>query len=412
MAMRFNFPRLGWLMQELRLGIPLIGGIAATIAALGLSNGLAAASETPAADIAPFAYQRVDAGVHVLATPPDYIGPAIGNVGIIEQRDGFVLVDAGGSAGIGRRLVAMVEALGPKPIKAVVITHWHNDHHQGLSAIRAKWPKVRIIATAESRAGMLGPVGSTVGLAPDPAKLEELTRQLTEGKKQLQAIHDDPATAPERRARALKAIANYDLYLALFPGTYIVPPTEVFGRRLTIADPENPVQISFVGRANTAGDAVIWLPRQRILFSGDIVVAPSPFGFYSFPGDWIETLGRLKAFRYRLLIPGHGEPQADAEYLDRLVRVTAALRAQVGPLAREGLTLEQVRERIDVSALRSIFGAEERLQRGFAGNWAEPMIENAWREAKRLPIIQGGGEVTVARQSRAGPATQANPPKQ
>ena len=84
----------------------------------------------------------------------------------------------------------------------------------------------------------------------------------------------------------------------------------------------------------------------------------------------------------RLLVPGHGEPQADAVYLDRLIATIADIRAQVGPLARQGLSLEEVRERVDFSAQTEIFGTTPRLRLGFESYWLNPMVENAWKEAR------------------------------
>src|SRR4051812_5064055 len=83
-------------------------------------------------------------GVWVLAQPRFQVQPC-GNVTVVEQSDGLVLVDAGGSPGAGRRIVERVRALSPKPVKAVIITHWHGDHPQGLSEILKAWPNARTI---------------------------------------------------------------------------------------------------------------------------------------------------------------------------------------------------------------------------------------------------------------------------
>jgi glyoxylase-like metal-dependent hydrolase (beta-lactamase superfamily II) len=133
--------------------------------------------------------------------------------------------------------------------------------------------------------------------------------------------------------------------------------------------------------------------------SGDMVVWPTPFGFFSFPGDWIQTLGRLKALNYAILIPGHGEPQTDTAYVDRLIGSIEDIRAQVGTLAKQGLSLEEVGKRVDFSRYRDLFGTTERAKTLFKAYWTDPMIENAWKEANGLPIVQGEGEVTVAKQS-------------
>jgi glyoxylase-like metal-dependent hydrolase (beta-lactamase superfamily II) len=289
----------------------------------------------------------------------------------------------------------------------VVITHWHNDHPQGVSAIRDVWPKARIIATEETKKGMLGPQlqpgpgGAVIGLEPS-ADNERRLRQLIDERiaafdKQLA----DPELTGDRRRQAEKAKRDYLAFVDNYKGTYVVPPTETFAGELTIDDPQVPVKVLFLGRANTAGDAVVWLPKQRTVVTGDIVVWPTPFGFFSFPADWVQTLTKIKALDYATLIPGHGEPQTDTGYIDQLIGSIEDIRGQVGPLAKQGLSLEDVGKKVDFSRYAAIFGTDERRKRLFKAYWTDPMTENAWKEARGVPVVQGEGEVTVAKQAPA-----------
>jgi glyoxylase-like metal-dependent hydrolase (beta-lactamase superfamily II) len=148
----------------------------------------------------------------------------------------------------------------------------------------------------------------------------------------------------------------------------------------------------FLGRANTAGDAIAWLPRQRVVITGDVVVSPIPFGFFSYPESWIQVLQRLKALDFVLLIPGHGEPQKDQAYLDKLIGTISDLRTQIGPLAAQGMALKDIAARVDFSKQKAIFGTTPRLAAAFDSLWLTPMTENAWKEAMGIEIVQGEGE--------------------
>lgn len=353
--------------------------------------GPAQSSRAAGIDVRPFVDRTITPTVHLLSTPDDYHAYAIGNVVLIEQRDGFVVIDSGIDAANGRAIVAYARSLSPKPIKVVAITHWHNDHPQGISAIRDAYPRVRIICSRGTEAGMLGPESYDVGYAPSD-KAEAATRARVLGDEALyKKALDDPATPPERKARLRQALQQFDDYLKDFHGTYIVPPTETFDHRLLIDDPVTPVRLMFLGRANTAGDVVAWLPKQRIVESGDIVVAPTPFGFGSYPADWIRALGKLKSLGFKILIPGHGEPQHDAAYLDKLAQAIAAIRAQVAPLAKQGLSLGQVKAKVDLDQTAAKFGPSGRDKAAFQSLFTDPMIENAYKEALGRPIIQGDG---------------------
>lgn len=363
-------------------------------AILTLSLGAAVpASSQPSAplNLAPYAPREITPTVHLLTTPHNYYGPVTSNVILIEQQDGLVVIDSGLAAGHGRAVVNYARMLTTKPIKAVAITHWHNDHPQGVSAIRDAFPNVRIIATSATEAGMLGPEAGLVGFRPD-AKLEtELEKQVAQAREGLQQLLADPATTADRRERIRKSLADYDQILADYKGTYIVPPTETFERELLLDDPEVPVRLMFLGRANTNGDLIAWLPNQKIVASGDIVVWPIPFGFFSYPADWIETIGKLKALGFKTLIPGHGEPQWDSSYLDKLTTAIADVRAQVGPLAKAGMPLDEVRKKVDFSTSIAMFGTNPRIRANAQGLFFDPMIPNAYKEARGEPIIQGEG---------------------
>src|SRR5687767_6145815 len=78
--------------------------------------------------LAPFVARELAPGIHLLATPPEYRGPVVGNVTVIEQADGMVVIDSGLTATDGRRIAGFVRSITDKPVKAVMITHWHNDH--------------------------------------------------------------------------------------------------------------------------------------------------------------------------------------------------------------------------------------------------------------------------------------------
>jgi len=363
--------------------------IVTAIAGLAFATtAVAAQPAQPAVDIQPFIAHEISPKVHLLATPDDWYAGAIGNVILIEQSDGFILVDSGANAANGRAVVRYAKSLANKPIKAVMITHWHGDHPQGISAIRDAYPKVRIISTRGTEAGLLGPASYDVGYSPD-AKFDRATANLAQTNiTNYRKLLDDPSTPPDRKERIRKAFVQFDEMTRDFTGTYIVPPSETFDHELVIKDRDVPVHMMFLGRANTEGDAIAWLPKQKIVASGDIVVSPIPFGFGSYPADWIATLGKLKALGFSTLIPGHGNPMTDASYLNRLVEAIGDIRAQVGPLAKSGMRLDDVKKKVDYSRSIASFGDNSRIRANLVPLFFDPMTGNAYKEALGQPILQ------------------------
>lgn len=339
--------------------------------------------------IAPYTARELVPGVHLLATPPDYLGGVIGNIIIVEQSDGMVVIDSGGTAADGRRAVAYIRSITRKPVTAMVYTHWHGDHPWGGSEIRAAWPGVRIISTAPTQAALRGPTLQYIGFRPDERFETIFLNQISGLLGPVAARARDAGQDDALRQRYVRMERELRARTGDFRGTHLVLPTETFANELLLDDPVRPVQLFHPGRANTDGDAVAWLPNQRILVSGDIVVSPTPFGFYSFPSDWIRVLERFKAMNFAILIPGHGEPQTDSVYLDRLIATLNDLRDQIGPLARQGLSLEDVRGRVNFSAQMAIFGDTNRNRALFEAYWLTPMTVNTYMEANGTPMVQG-----------------------
>jgi glyoxylase-like metal-dependent hydrolase (beta-lactamase superfamily II) len=343
---------------------------------------------SPAADTGYFQIVRqVDKGVWLLAEPKFQLQP-IGNVTVIEQRDGLVLVDAGGSPGAGRRIVGMVKALSPKPVKAVIITQWHGDKPQGLSEILKAWPGARTISTAATKAHLADPRTMNTPATPDAGRNAAFQKQILAEIDYMQKAQAKAASDRERQGydTAIRMLRQYALDM---DRAVTLATRESFAERLAIPDPERPMEAMFLGRANTDGDAVVWLPRQKILVAGEIVILPFPYGFGSYPADWIVTLGRLRAIRFRTLIPGHGMPQTDRVQIDRIARALRDVRAQVAPLAAQGLTLEQVRDRVDLKANAELFvGSDPWLNKWFKAFFADPIVACAYKEARGEPIVQ------------------------
>jgi glyoxylase-like metal-dependent hydrolase (beta-lactamase superfamily II) len=376
---------------RLRRGVPRLLIALAFAGVIWLHGAAASATEAvdpPTPEDGYFQEVRTIApGVWLLMEPRFQVQP-IANVTVVEQADGLVLVNAGGSPGAGRRIVAMVRALSGKPVKAVVVTDWHGDRPQGLSEILKAWPAARTIATRVTQAHLRDPHTMNSPATPDAAANEAYQKKIAGFLAYCRKMGEQ-ATDPRDRAAWAAAVRLFDQYGRDMDGALTLSTAEGFESRLSLRDSHTPVEARFLGRANTDGDAVVWLPRQRILVTGDMVVAPFPYGFESYPADWITTLGKLRKYPFLVLIPGHGAPQRDRAYVDRLIAALQEVRTQVGDLVARGATFEEVKRRVDVSrTVQGFVGDDPWLRRWMAAYWTDPIVTSAYKEAKGEPIVQ------------------------
>lgn len=336
---------------------------------------------------------RLTDGVWLFASPEPFHLQPYGNVVAVEQTDGFVLFDSGGTpAGATRILDLLAMVKKSKPVKAVIVSHWHGDHINGLRTIQQRWPQVRTIATNATRRTLTDPKVARFMPTGDTASDDAIRRNLEGAVDHLRsqaARTDQPELVRAGNAKAARELQHYGQELL---GGAMLVPAEGFDDTLLIDDPQRPVELRFLGRANTDGDAVVWLPKQKIVMSGDIVVSPIPYGFGSYPKDWEVTLATLKAFDFKMLVPGHGMVMKDPAYLDRLSSLISETRAKVAPMVAQGLSLDDVQKQIDLSAQAQMFSSGDAFRaRIFDQYWRQPFVASAYKEAKGDPIIQGGG---------------------
>lgn len=329
--------------------------------------------------------EKVAPHIWVMRQPDRLWAAVIGNVAIIEQSDGVVLMDSGGTIADGREVVRAVRRLTPKPIKAIGITHWHNDHPLGIPGVLESFPRARIIATAATADYMKTEVKTGVG-KPD-RQLEAVRRKnaadtikdLTEEAKELS---NPPAM---RRQYALEArwIAQR---LERQMGNYLVLPTETVADRLVIDDPVAPVEFRFLGVGNTHGDMIAWMPRQRVVATGDIVVLPTPYGFTVSTATWLPTLQKLEELPFTTFIPGHGKVQRDRSYLATLEWSMRDIVAHANAAAAAGKTKEQAFAGFDHTEQQARFRVRDAWTRKWLSDyWLEGMFETAYDEAKGIP---------------------------
>lgn len=95
-------------------------------------------------------------------------------------------------------------------------------------------------------------------------------------------------------------------------------------------------------QAITSGDTFAYLPKERILITGDILVRPIPFSAGgTFPNDWIKTLQRLISLNPDIVIPGHGGPEGAKAALEQEMQLFQRIVLKVGEAKGAGFTESQ-----------------------------------------------------------------------
>jgi cyclase len=300
---------------------------------------------------------------------------------VIINDDDVVVVDAQGTPATTRRIIAEIRKLTSRPVKVVVNTHWHGDHWLGNQAYQAAYPGVEFVAHAntviDAQAQEL-PGLDTWRRTNLPAMIADYEQRYAKGIRR-----DGSPYTPRDSARVRTLIASLKWAKPALDEITPVLPTRTITDSLVLRRGERTIVIQYLGRGNTRGDLSVWLPREGVLATGDLLVNPAPYSFGSFLGEWMATLGRLHALPARVIVPGHGAIQRDWAYLDLFLELLGSTLTQAKAAVARGADLEATRKSVDLSALRARFvRGDSAIAAAFDAFYVTPAVERAWLEAR------------------------------
>jgi len=287
--------------------------------------------------------------------------PIEGNNLVIINEDDVVVVDSKRTPSLARTVIEEIRKRTDKPVRYVINTHWHADHFYANYVFQDEYPGVEIIGHPATTAGM------NDVLVPWLAE----TRQLAGAGQELldSGIDEDgePLTAATREALEHRLDEAQTRLMPLFEQIRLTPPTLEVTSGLTLRRGTREIQVLHLGKGNTPGDLVVYLPEEKIVATGDLVVRPFPFlGLDDHPVAWGETLGKVAELDIELLLPGHGDVQHDLEYLHVVEELFISLGEQVRAGIERGWDLETITANVDLEPdLRSIAPGRETLARSF-----------------------------------------------
>jgi cyclase len=267
-------------------------------------------------------------------------GSGSNNVVIVNDQD-VLVVDDGTTPAAARAFLADIKTITNKPVRTVVNTHFHYDHTDGNSVFG---PEVQIIAheyvrTAITTFDVLNrePFITSQKTAV-PARIDSLTKQI--------AAEKDAA----KRTALQKDLAAVQETLNQLKEIKPTPPNVTYSSKMVLHKGSREIQLLFLGRGHTGGDTVVFLPRERIVCTGDLMESRLAYMGDGFFDEWVTTLGALKNLDFGLVLPGHGVPFSDKGLITAFQSYLSDITAKVAGLRAQGLTADQAASRVDLTS--------------------------------------------------------------
>jgi cyclase len=263
--------------------------------------------------------------------------PGYGDVGLdgnsiaILSRDGVLVFDTNGTPGASAAVLEEIRTFTDQPVTWVVNSHWHWDHWYGTETYQQAFPGVRIVSHEKNRQMMMGPA-----LAFNRPFMEEQLPAY------IQSVEMRAAEKPELQPllEADKAFFEQKKHVRL------VFPNVTFTDRLAIELGERHIEVLHYGRGVTPGDTFVYLPKEKILLLGDLLVNPITFALSGFPTEWLRVLEKVDALDATTLVTGHGPALHDKTLLHATAEVFRVLLREGKAAKARGLDPDQAKEAI------------------------------------------------------------------
>jgi cyclase len=263
--------------------------------------------------------------------------PGYGDVGLdgnsiaILSRDGVLVFDTNGTPGASAAVLSEIRTLTDQPVRWIVNSHWHWDHWYGTETYQQAFPDVRVVSHEKNRQLMMGPA-----LAFNKPFLEEQLPAY------IQSVEKRAADTP-----SLEPLLEADkAFLEQKKNVRLVFPNVTFSDRLAIELGERHIEVLNYGRGVTPGDTFVYLPKEKILLLGDLIVNPITFALSGYPTEWLRVLEKIDALDAATIVTGHGAPLRDKALLHATMDVFRVLLKEGKAAKAKGLDPDQARDAI------------------------------------------------------------------
>jgi cyclase len=327
---------------------------------------------------------KIGQGIYLFISP-DVGADVDGNsIAVINDHDVLVF-DSNVLPSTARNVLTEIRKLTPKPVRYVVNSHWHPDHWDGNEMYVKEFPDVEIIANQDTRRLMESTMNVYVKtLENQSAQADlEIDKDLKSGK------NSDGTALSEKDRKELEDQQRLSRdFMTEYRAMHPVLPTLAYGDKLTLYHGGREFRIMhFVG--NTLGDSAVYLPKEKVLLTGDLLVYPVPYCADSHPTAWIESLKTLLRLDASVIVPGHGQAQHDMKYLNLVIESLQSVVDQVREALRRGMTLEETEKVVNLDVIRLKFTHDDPdLNASFRGNFA-PIVRQVYdEETEELELYQ------------------------
>lgn len=264
---------------------------------------------------------------------------------IVGDRD-VMVVDTGTTPAAARAFVEDLRVITNKPVRYVVNTHFHYDHTDGNQVYAGK---ADIIAHEYVKYA----IQNLNVLQREPFKTSQLTNVPNRIENLKKQIGDEKDAERKNTLQRQLAVAQqgWEELKEIKP----TPPNVTYSTKKVLNLGGREVQLLFLGRGHTNGDTFVYLPKEKIVCTGDMMESVLAYMGDAQFDEWVATLEALKKLDFNTDLPGHGVPFKDKGLINAFQSYLTDLLKQVTALRKQGLSAEETAQKVDLTAHKGAF---------------------------------------------------------
>lgn len=324
-------------------------------------------------------FVEVRDGVWMAHRPGPLRSPMFGNVTIMINDVDVVVVDSGPSPRAARRIVDKIRELTDLPVTTLVNTHGHEDHVLGNQVFVDAFPDVDIVA----RPGTVeylesGRVQARVRGFSNEMPQRQQSAEIEAARVARRGLNGDAVVAEHMRR-----YYEQDIYAVRneYRDVRVVPPARAFEGRMVLERGDRTIELLDLGFGKAGSDVVVYLPRERLVITGDIVTHPVPFGFARLQTEWLESLQRLVELDFDDAVPGHGDRLVGKPYIRQIIDLVTFELEEVQASVRAGRSANATAWDITFMDWAERFVGQDPLGLYYFNEWfVKPAVERAHAE--------------------------------
>ncbi len=296
---------------------------------------------------------------------------------VINERDVLVF-DTQFLPSSSQKVLEEIRKLTDKPVRFVVNSHWHPDHWSGNEVYAEAFPDLDIIASRETRDFMKATGNGFANLWPG---FITQTEKRVSDERRTGKTADGKTLAEKDLKEEEEALSLDRKFIEESIHVHRTLPTIAYENQLTFYHGGREFQFfSLVGDA--LGTTVMYLPKEKILVTGDVLVHPFP---YATPpiSQRIDTLKKLLGLDLAMIVPGHGEVDHDNSSLLLLLHFFETIHDQVRKLLEQGVvSVEDVQAAVKVEEFRAQFTGNDKSLNDDFDRTVKALAKTAYREGR------------------------------